>query len=102
MALSARASSAPGPDAFGYTVQSTTNFTFVQITNGSPRVLALQDDTPFTAPIGFTFSFYGSNYTNLSFNPNGLITFGGASSNYLNVNLTTSSPSNNLPCIAAL
>ena len=100
--VSAYGSPAPGPDAFGYTVQATTNFTFVQITNGSPRVLALQDDTPFTAAIGFTFNFYGSNYSNLSFNPNGLITFGAASSNYLNVDLITSSPSNNLPCIAVL
>jgi serine/threonine protein phosphatase PrpC len=100
--FSAHAATPPGPDAFGYSVQATTNFTFLQITNGSPRVLALQDDTPFTAPIGFSFNFYGTNYTNLSFNPNGLITFSAPSSNYFNVNLTNSSPSNNLPCIAVL
>src|SRR5437899_11925595 len=98
----ALAAQAPGPDAFGYTVQPTTQFTFTQITNGSPRVLALDDDGTFTASIGFTFNFYGSNYTTLSFNPNGLITFGAPSSNWLNVNLTTTSPSNNLPCIAVL
>jgi hypothetical protein len=94
---------APGPDAFGYTVASTTNFSFLQLTSGSTRVLRLVDDAAATnINIGFTFSFYGSDYTTVSINVNGLMTFGGASIAYANVNLTTTSPTDNLPSIAVL
>ncbi len=97
------AAGAPGPDAFGYTVASTTNFGFLPITAGSTRALWFDDDAAVTnANIGFTFNFYGSNYTTVSFNVNGLMTFGGASIAYSNVNLTTTSPPNNLPSIAVL
>ena len=98
----------PGPDAFGYTVQATTQYSFLQITNRSGatnvgiRVLTLDDDTPYTANIGFTFNFYGTNYTNISFTPNGFMTFTAQSSNYVNVDLTSASPSNDLPAIAVL
>ncbi len=103
-AVSVSAATAPGPDAFGYTVAQTTNFTFLQITNfPTTHVLYFDDDSAYTnANLGFTFNFYGTNYTNVSFNVNGLMTFGGASTNFLNVNLTTTSPSNNLPAIAVL
>src|SRR5438876_3682368 len=99
---------APGPDAFGYTVAATSQFTFLQITNRSgatnvgTRVLSFDDDTPYTANIGFTFNFYGSNYSTVSFNPNGLMTFGSPSCNFFNVDLTTNPPNNNLPAIAVL
>ena len=99
LALAVRA---PGPDSFAYTVAPTTNFSFVQITNSGTRVLAFDDDGTFTASVGFSFSFYGTNYTNVSFNPNGLMTFSAISSNWFNVDLTTTSPSNNLPAIAVL
>ncbi|PYJ08829.1 MAG: hypothetical protein DME25_00450 [Verrucomicrobia bacterium] len=94
---------APGPDAYGYTVASTTNFSFLQITNaGTARVLYFNDDMPYTANIGFTFNFYASNYTTVSFNPNGLMTFGGTNWAFSNVDLTTTSPGTNLPSIAVL
>ncbi len=97
------AASAPGPDAFGYTVASTANFSFLQITSGSTRVLRLVDDAAVTnINIGFTFNFYGSDYTAVSFNVNGLMTFGGASIAWSNVDLTTTSPTDNLPSIAVL
>ena len=97
------AGTAPGPDAFGYTVAATTNFSFLQITNGSTRTLWFNDDAAVTnAIIGFNFNFYGTSYSNVSFNVNGLMTFGGASIAYSNVNLTTTSPPNNLPSIAVL
>ncbi len=99
----ARAAAVPGPDAFGYTAAVTTNFGFLPITTGSTRVLWFDDDAAVTnANIGFTFHFYGSNYTAVSFSVNGLMTFGGASLAYSNVNLTTTSPSDNLPSIAVL
>jgi hypothetical protein len=98
----ARSATAPGPDAFGYSVATTTAFSFTQITNGL-RVLYFADDEAVTVNIGFSFNFYGVNYTNVSFTPNGLMTFGGASSDCNNTNLsTTVAPSNNLPCIAVL
>src|SRR5881397_1664348 len=98
----ARAAAAPGPDAFGYTVVAT-NFSFLQITNASTRTLWFDDDAAVTnASIGFSFNFYGTSYSNASFNVNGLMTFGGASIAYSNVNLMTTSPSNNLPSIAVL
>ena len=94
---------APGPDAFGYTVASTTNFSFLQITSGSTRVLRLVDDAATTnINIGFTFNFYGSDYTTVSINVNGLMTLGGASIAWSNVDLTTTSPADNLPSIAVL
>src|SRR6266404_1637742 len=87
------AATAPGPDAFGYTVGATTNFSFLQITSGSAHVLWFVDDEAVTnASLGFNFSFYGSSYSNVSFNSNGLMTFGGASIAYSNVKLTTTSP----------
>ena len=100
--LPARAATAPGPDAFGYSAAVTTAYSFGEITNGI-RVLYFSDDETLTVDIGFDFNFYGSHYTNLSFSPNGLITFGGASHDFNNVNLsTTVAPTNNLPCIAVL
>src|SRR6266478_189376 len=99
----ARAAAAPGPDAFGYSVAATTNFSFLAITSGSTRVLWFDDDAAVTnANLGFTFNFYGSNYTAVSFNSNGLMTFGGASVTYSNVDLMTTAPLNNQPSIAVL
>src|SRR5215471_7616732 len=76
-----------GPDTFGYSASDTTNFTFTSITNGT-HVLVLADDETISASLGFTFNFYGSNYTTVSLSPNGLMTFGGASSDFNNSNLS--------------
>jgi hypothetical protein len=93
---------APGPDAFGYSVSATNAGNFSSATNGT-RVLYFNDDTPITVNIGFNFNFYGSNYSTVSFSPNGLLTFGGSSPDFNNTNLATApAPSNNLPCIAVL
>src|SRR5215510_13277860 len=77
-----------GPDAFGYSASTTNAFAFTNITNGS-RVLVLADDNTVTENLGFTFNFYGSNYSSVSFSPNGLMTFGGTSPDFNNVNLST-------------
>src|SRR5262245_29752050 len=67
----ATANTAPGPDAFGYTAAATTNFSLLQITNGSTRVLWFDDDTAVTnISLGFNFNFYGTSYSNVSFNVN--------------------------------
>ncbi len=97
------AGAAPGPDSFGYTASATTNYSFVQITNGTgTRVLAFNDDAAVTANLGFNFNFYGTNYSTVSFNVNGLMTFVTPSEEYANVNVTTTSPTNNQPAIAVL
>src|SRR5439155_263480 len=67
----ALASRAPGPDAFGYTVGQTSAYSFTNIvlnypTNGSVRTLSFNDDESVTVNIGFTFNFYGSNYSKVS------------------------------------
>jgi len=99
----ALAAAAPGPDAFGYRVAATTNFSFLQITNGSPRVLWFDDDAAVTnVSLGFSFNFYGSSYTNVSFNVKRLNNVRGANIAYSNVNLTTASFSPNLASIAVL
>src|SRR5262245_58935893 len=96
------AEAAIGPDAFGYSAATTAAFSFTNVTTGS-RVLVLADDNTVAVNLGFTFNFYGSNYFNVSFSPNGLMTFGGTSPDFDNVNLSaTVAPSNNLPCIAVL
>lgn len=99
----ALATTAPGPDGFGYTAVATTSYSFLQITNGSARVLWFTDDGAMTnVNLGFNFSFYGTSYSSVSFSVNGLMTFGGASTAYANVDLTTTSPPDNLPSIAVL
>ncbi|TAK93165.1 MAG: tandem-95 repeat protein, partial [Verrucomicrobia bacterium] len=105
VASSLSAAVAPGPDASGYTVLPTTNFAFSQIAFTTNQHVLWQgtDDQAFTVTnIGFAFPFYGTNYTNVSFNVNGLMTFGSPSMDPTNVNLTTTSPTNNQPCIAVL
>jgi len=97
-----QAATASGPDAFGYSVATTSAFSFTNITDGT-RVLFFTVDGATNVDIGFNFNFYGANYTTVSFTPNGLMTFGGASTDFNNTNLTTAiAPSNNLPCIAVL
>jgi len=80
---------APGPDAFGYSAGQTTAYSFTNITSGSTRVLWFDDDTAISVNLGFTFNFYGSNYSSVSFSPNGLMTFSAPSTDFANVNLTT-------------
>jgi hypothetical protein len=94
------AATAPGPDAFGYTVARTSAYSFTNITNNASRVLFGEDDAAVFANIGFTFNFYGSNYTTVGINLNGMLTFGGLSTNYQNVNLTTAALQPNLPTVA--
>ncbi len=47
-------------------------------------------------PIGFTFNFYGNNYTNFYFSSNGLLTFGAGSTTYSNTCIPNTSTPNNM------
>jgi large repetitive protein len=86
----ASAATAPGPDAFGYTAATTSNYSFTNITNNltAKRTLVLVDDAAVTVNIGFTFNFYGSNYTTVSICENGFLTFGGTNISPVNGDLT--------------
>src|SRR5262245_59760328 len=73
-----------GPDAFGYRATDASPFAFEDISATGTRTLNGTDDSTFTAPLGFTFIFYGQAFTSASWSPNGLITFGGTNSQFNN------------------
>src|SRR5437588_4254871 len=90
-----------GPDAFGYSATNDVPFTFIDISATGTRTLAGPDDiTVSGVGIGFSFNFYGTNYTTINYNTNALIQFGGITSEFTNVDLTTTSPNLNLLSIA--
>jgi hypothetical protein len=68
---------AGGPDRFGYTYDSAVPYHWIPAGTNS----GLRGDDVATGPvdIGFSFPFYGASQTQLYFNTNGLITFGGGS-----------------------
>jgi len=77
-------------------------FIFEDISTTGNRVLAGVDDGATFADIGFNFNFYGTDYNQVSWTPNGLLNFGGSNSQYTNIDLTRSAPFGNLPSIAPL
>ncbi len=64
----------PGPDDFGYTgIEIPYSFTDI---SGTGTFVSLSDDQVSGAiPIGFTFNFYGVDYTEVYISSNGFITF---------------------------
>ncbi len=96
-----------GPDAFGYRAMDGVAFAFEDISITGMRVLAGLDDRFVSAPLGFSFSFYGTAYDRVYFSDNGLITFSEGTAASSNRDLSQhSSPggeySSSLPAIAAL
>ena len=91
-----------GPDAFGYSATDTVPFSWVDIsgTGTSQSPTDGCDDCTNSAAIGFSFSFYGSSFTTLTYSSNGLITFGSPNASFSNVDLSTSSVGGG-PTIAA-
>ncbi len=78
LAKEAQATTWPGPDTRGYT-GSTISYSFTDI-SGTGTALNLSDDQLSAAvPIGFSFNFYGTVYTNAYVSSNGFITFDPAS-----------------------
>jgi hypothetical protein len=64
-------------------------------------VLASTDDDTAVLNLPFAFRFYGTTYTSLCVSTNGLIAFGGCPVNDMtNLDLTSQSPTGNLPLIA--
>lgn len=73
---------------------SYSTITYSASTLSSPTVLALSDDSASAAiTIGFTYNFYGIDYTTLYVGSNGLVTFGAARSNAV----TTLGPNSGYP-----
>jgi hypothetical protein len=70
-----------GPDGYGYSGFSAT-YSWIDISGTGTPVPALSDDS-FAGPfnIGFTFNFYGTNYTQFFVGSNGFISFDGGSTN---------------------
>jgi len=81
-AVSPAAPGSGGPDGFGYQWKDSDepggpSFNYIYISSSGTLVSGLSDDN-FTGPfpIGFTFNFYGSDYTEFYIASNGLIGFG--------------------------
>ncbi|MBN2828790.1 MAG: choice-of-anchor D domain-containing protein, partial [Candidatus Cloacimonetes bacterium] len=93
--------SAGGPDTFGYTwIDSNEpdgpDFNWIT-PNTTNEITGLTDDAAGTAsPIGFSFPFYGTDYTSLYINANGMITFGAGSGSLSNTALPSNGTPNNM------
>jgi hypothetical protein len=90
-----------GPDTFGYTwidSYEPDGPAFNWITpNTTNEISGLADDAAGTAsPIGFSFPFYGNEYSSLYINANGMITFGAGSGSLSNSALPSTSVPNNM------
>jgi Kelch motif len=71
------AASAPGPDGYGY-LTSTTTYDWVDISATGTPVSLYDDDNSGPLNTGFSFSFYGVDYTQFYINSNGNLSFGAA------------------------
>jgi choice-of-anchor A domain-containing protein len=91
-----------GPDAFGYVASDATTYSFVDIAATGVAVLKGADDDKAEVNLGFTFQFYGRNFTGVCVSTNGLISLGGCNIDFANQDLTTTSPRGDLPSIAPL
>ena len=89
-----------GPDAYGYRATDGVPFAWEEISSTGTPTLYGSDDGTSSASLGFTF--YGTDYTQAYWSPNGLMTFGGPSGQFSNENLSTSDGPSNRPCIAVL
>jgi hypothetical protein len=88
------------PDAAGYRATDQTPFSFQNIVSTGARVLAGTDDGTANVNIGFTFRFYGQDYSSLCISTNGLIAFGGCNMDFANVDLSNASPSGDARILA--
>jgi hypothetical protein len=77
-----------GPDQFGYlyldnVAPDTATFNWIELCGDNNATDGpTGDDDDMSIPIGFTFPFYGTNYTDCYISTNGLISFGGENTNY--------------------
>jgi len=93
-----------GPDNYGYTAAATTiSFEDLSVSGGpATPILYGMDDSAVTIPIGFSFTFYGVTFTNVSVSSNGILTFGGVDTDLHPIDFRTAAPAGNLKTIAPL
>ncbi len=93
-----------GPDAFGYIATNDVSFAFEDLSGAgdATRVLTADDDQPITFGLGFLFGFYGGAFSQVSWTPNGLMTFTATSTQFTNVDLETTAPTADVPTVAVL
>ena len=87
-----------GPDAFGYLATDEVTFAWEDATGGTRLLVS---DWRFVK-LGFSFNFYGQDYTGVYFTENGLMTFGYYETSANNLDLTTNAPPQDKPNIAVL
>ncbi|MCK6623047.1 MAG: choice-of-anchor D domain-containing protein [Calditrichaceae bacterium] len=73
---------ADGVQSNGLMVPLDTSFSVVPFTNGSPPEYRNDDGSTSPIPLSFTFTFYGSQYTQIYINNNGNLSFDGPYSSY--------------------
>ncbi len=79
-----------GPDSFGYTAtDNSSQVNYASIAGSGTVVLNGTDDSAVQVALGFTFNFYGVDYTQIFLSTNGLMTFGGGNATFTNQNLST-------------
>jgi hypothetical protein len=100
-AIAALTASASPAQAAYYSIAPTT-FVFEDISGTGTQFLAGSDDATFSWTLDSSFSFYGTSYTSIGVSSNGLISFGGANTNFFNTGLATSGFTLGLPTIAVL
>jgi hypothetical protein len=78
-------------DRLGYTAAAVP-FAFTDISGTGTRIAGLNnaDDSAVSVPIGFSFPFYGTNYTSVFATSNGLMTFVTGNTAFTNADLTSS------------
>jgi hypothetical protein len=92
-----------GPDTFGYQATDDTPYSFVDIASTGAAVLGGADDDKVSVNIGFTFSFYGKEYSSVCVSSNGLLSFGGCNPlDFANQDLSGSATAGDFPTIAPL
>lgn len=75
---------------------STAGNTALEDISGTGNLLTLTDDSNANAPIGFSFNFFGTSYSDCYIAANGYISFGGGSTNYLNGPIPNAAAPNNV------
>ncbi len=89
-----------GPSA-GYVATDEGPYQFTDISGTGTRILAGADDDFASAALGFTFNFFGADYTSVYISSNGLLSFGGSNTDFSNQDLTAGTVSG-APLIAVM
>ena len=88
----------------GYSANDLGAFNFLDISSSGTKILdptnGSLDDASAVANIGFSFNFFGNLYSQVNVSTNGLLSFNGVNTDWVNQDLTTSVTSGDLPSIA--